>query len=394
MSGAMNSRERVLAALEHREPDRLPLGFFAVDHDTVSRVLGRETFLRAKAKSQLALWQGRRDEVAQSWREDAIEFYTKLDLIDIVPVHAMASSVLPPAGYEPLQPERVDDVTWRDRDGRIYRYSPRTEDITCIDDPVLREKTFTPGDFPVPGSIDPPHESCFEAVDAVISHFTGERFVLGPSGDEASMVLLGGSYERGLLEFALNPETVLAAHRRALAVGELEDEYYLRPGQDAVLWGMDFSCNTGPLISPADFERFCLPNIVRRTAGVHGRGFKVLKHACGNNAALLDFFVRAGYDCYQSLQESAGVDIGQLRARYGRGLALWGGVRVENMIGGAPQEVRKDVRRAFRIALETEGAGPGGFIIGTSHSVAVGTRYENFMALLDEFQLQNERYFG
>ena len=74
----MNSRERVLAALEHRPVDRLPLGFFAVDHDTVSRVLGRETFLRHKAKSQIALWEGRRAEVAQSWKEDTIEFYRRI----------------------------------------------------------------------------------------------------------------------------------------------------------------------------------------------------------------------------------------------------------------------------------------------------------------------------
>lgn len=394
MSGTMNSKQRVLAALEHREPDRLPLGFFAVDHDTVSKVLGRETFLRAKAASQIALWEGRRDEVAQSWREDAIEFYSKLDVIDIVPAHAMASSVLPPQGYEPLRPEKIDDVSWRDHKGRVYRYSSRTDDITCVDDPVLRQMTFTPDDFPIPEVVEPPDESCFEVVDAVIEYFSAERFVAGPSGDEASMVLLGGNYERGLLEFALNPDTVMAAHHSALATGLLEDDYYIRPGQDAVLWGTDFSCNTGPMISPADFERFCLPNIIERTAAVHGRGLKVLKHACGNNGLLLDFFVRAGYDCYQSLQESAGMDIQQLRCDVGGKLALWGGVRVENLIGGSVEEVRQDVRRAFRVALETPDAGPGGFIVGTSHSVAVGTQYDNFMAMLDEYQQQNEHYFG
>ncbi len=130
----MNSKERVIAALEHSPVDRLPLGFFAVDHDTVSKVLGRETYLRAKAKSQIALWEGLRDEVAQSWRQDAIEFYRKIDLIDIIPVHAMASSVLPPADYEPQKPEQIAEDTWSDSAGRIYRYSSQPEDITCIED--------------------------------------------------------------------------------------------------------------------------------------------------------------------------------------------------------------------------------------------------------------------
>ena len=182
----MNSRERVLAALEHRPVDRLPLGFFAVDHDTVSRVLGRETYLRHKAKSQIALWEGRRAEVAQSWREDTIEFYRRMDLLDIIPASAMASSVLPPENYQPERPEKIGEGTWRDRDGRIYRYSPITDDITCIADPVLEKHAFSPKEFPLPEKIEPPDESCFEVVDSVIEAFRMERFVLGPSGNEAA----------------------------------------------------------------------------------------------------------------------------------------------------------------------------------------------------------------
>lgn len=376
----MNSRERVLAALDHRPPDRLPIGFFAVDHDTVARVLGRETFLRNKAKSRLALWEGHRDEVAQSWREDAIEFYRKMDVLDIVPAGAMASSVLPPPDYEPPRPERLDENTWRERGGRVYRYSPVTDDFSCIEDPALEARVFTPEDFPPVESVAPPHPGCFEVVDALIAEFGGERFITGPSGDEAAMVLLGDSYERGLLEFALNPEAVRAAYARALTMGELEDEYFIRPGQDGVIWGTDFSCNSGPMISPADFREICLPNIRRRTASVHARGLKVIKHACGNNNLLMDMFLEAGYDCYQSIQASAGMDLAGLRRGLAGRLALWGGVELENLVGGTPDDVRRDVRRAFEAARM---AG-GGFILGTSHSVAVGTKYDNFMALLDE----------
>jgi uroporphyrinogen-III decarboxylase len=54
-------------------------------------------------------------------------------------------------------------------------------------------------------------------------------------------------------------------------------------------------------------------------------------------------------------------------------------VAVENLVGGTPADVRADVRRAMDCAK------PGGrFILGASHSVAVGTRYDNYMAMLDE----------
>ncbi|MCK7482702.1 MAG: Gfo/Idh/MocA family oxidoreductase [Candidatus Moduliflexus flocculans] len=57
---AMTSKERVAATLEGRLPDQVPYAEFAVDFDTVERLLGHETYLRAKAKSQIAFWEGRR----------------------------------------------------------------------------------------------------------------------------------------------------------------------------------------------------------------------------------------------------------------------------------------------------------------------------------------------
>ncbi len=90
-------------------------------------------------------------------------------------------------------------------------------------------------------------------------------------------------------------------------------------------------------------------------------------------------FVEIGYDCYQSIQPTADMDIAEVKKKYGRKIALWGGVPVEEMVGGTPEQVRRSVRRAMEVAKPG-----GGFILGTSHSVAVGSRYDNFMAMLDE----------
>ena len=74
----MTSKERVKAVLHGDIPDKVPWGEWAVDFDTVSKIIGHDTFYRAKAKSQMALWEGRRDEVAQSWKEDGINFFRKI----------------------------------------------------------------------------------------------------------------------------------------------------------------------------------------------------------------------------------------------------------------------------------------------------------------------------
>ena len=59
---------------------------------------------------------------------------------------------------------------------------------------------------------------------------------------------------------------------------------------------------------------------------------------------------------------------------------MWGGVRVEHLVEGSAEDIRKDVNRVME-----QVAPKGRFILGTSHSVAVGTNYDNFMTLLDQF---------
>ncbi len=68
-------------------------------------------------------------------------------------------------------------------------------------------------------------------------------------------------------------------------------------------------------------------------------------------------------------------------------MAFWGGVPVEDLIAGTPEDVRKAVRAAME-----RGAPGGGFILGPSHSVAKNTTYENFMAMLDEFVSLRDKF--
>jgi len=55
-------------------------------------------------------------------------------------------------------------------------------------------------------------------------------------------------------------------------------------------------------------------------------------------------------------------------------------VPVEHLVDGTPAQIRRDVRDAMA------GAKPGGgFVLGSTHSIAIGTKYDCFMAMLDEF---------
>ena len=178
----MTSKQRVLATMSGEIPDRVPIGEFAIDFDTVEKIIGHETYVRAKAKSQIAFWEGRHDEVVDSYLNDHIELFKKLDL-DIM-TFPMATWEIPAPSDEPA-PKKIDDTTWEDVHGRIFKYSDVTADITCIHDPVMAEKVFTIEEF----QKEPPDinldERSFKILDKVIKTFP-EKFICGPSGEKSA----------------------------------------------------------------------------------------------------------------------------------------------------------------------------------------------------------------
>ena len=225
-------------------------------------------------------------------------------------------------------------------------------------------------------------------VDAFIDEFGADRFLMGPAGNEIGVHIIGGSFDEGgggfewgLMQLIENPETVKAAIRYEIAKSNILDRIFIRPGQDGVAWGQDFASTQGPFVSPTMFREFALPAIKARVANIHNvHKIPVLKHACGNNTLLLDMFVEAGYDVYQSIQKSAGMDLGKVKADYGEHFACMGGIPVETLVSGTPDDVRNDVRYAMENFKEG-----GRWIFGSTHSIAVGTSYDNFMAMVDEF---------
>ena len=380
----MNSRERVTAAIARAPVDRVPLGFYAVDYDTVERVIGRPTFVRNKIEIQVALWEGRRAEVAESLKKDTVEFYRKIDCADILlPKEAQ---LLPPADYEPDAPKKIGEDLWEDRDGRVYQAARHANEIQCVQDSKKNGVNYSVADFQKPIEPRPPDPSIFEAIDYVIAELGEERYVAGPTGGVTAMTLLGGT-EDGLVMYALQPEAVAAANRRSVILQNAMDPFFIRPGVAGVLMEQDMAGTNGPLISPETFKLLCLPFLKERVEHVKESVRQVIFHNCGNNIPLMNMFIEAGIDCYQSLQTTAGMEIGKLKEMFSDRLSFWGGVPLETLIAGTAD----DVRRAVREAME-RGAPGGGFILGPSHSVAKNTKYDNFMAMLDEFVRLRDKY--
>lgn len=381
----MNSKERARAAIARESVDHVPLGFYAVDHDTVEAVIGRPTYVRNKINIQIALWEGRRDEVAESLKADTVDFYRAIDLCDIIlPKEAQ---LLPPRGYVPEDPpKRISDDEWQGSDGRVWKAVRHANEIACIHDPRPPKAEWTVSEFEGEVSAEPPDESVFEVFDHVWNEFRDERYICSPFGGMTAMTLLGGT-ENGLMMFALQPEVIHAANRQRVARQNLLDEFYVREGAPAVILEQDMGGTNGPLVSPGMFRELCFPYLKERITNLKKRVGQVIMHNCGRTFVLMEMFIEAGVDCYQSLQSTAGMEVGLLKERYGDRLSFWGGVGVEKLIGGEPEDVREDVRTAME-----RGAPGGGFILGPSHSIAKNTKYENFRAMLDEYDRLKDKF--
>ncbi|MBN1807797.1 MAG: hypothetical protein JW909_01930 [Planctomycetes bacterium] len=396
----MNSRERVKAALDHRQPDRVPFGEWGVDHDVVEAVLGRETFWRNRRKCTLATWAGERDEMVESWKRDLADLVKALDY-DLVPV-----MLVPGKDIQPAPIKQVDAETWESEDGHIYKYTHGNDAILCINhkatpavssvDEYLERLTAGAGDGFRCRSYDPgkgfelelEDPSVLELVEHVVKELGGERFVFYRGVSVFNIPHFGGGMEEFFLKIAMEPELVKECFEiyTDYETAVLQEIY--GTGVDAVMPGGDYSDSNGPMISPEAVRRIFLPGMKKLTQAIRSHGLRTMMHNCGNNIPLMDLMIEAGFEAWQSIQAVLpALDMGRLKRDYGNRIALWGGINIEHLHDASPETNRKDVL----YAIEQAGRG-GGFILGTSNSVSYGSRYDNYMAAVDAWREGRERW--
>lgn len=390
----MTSKERVLTALNHKEPDRVPVGEWGIDHDTVEKVIGHETYWRARAKETKALWAGKRDEVVESYKKDLVELIEKLEQ-DLVPVR-----LVPPEGLTPSKVKEIVKDTWKNEEGRVWKYSSGNDAILCtkpspvrsfkskeelgeyFESHLVEEFGFRIKSKSTNGyELELEDESQLEFARYIIDKLGKDRFIFfrGISEFEVLSTFIGGSVEDFFLFTILHPDLAREAFNLYTEVAIALAEIFIKEGVDAIMPGGDFSHSTGPMISPKSIREIFLPGMKKLSDFVHKRGARVMSHNCGNNWKIMDILIEAGYEAYQSIQsKTADMDLKRLKEEYGDKIALWGGINIENLVEGTLRENKEDVMYALKYA-----APGGGFILGSSNSVAYGSQYDNYMIALD-----------
>jgi hypothetical protein len=146
--------------------------------------------------------------------------------------------------------------------------------------------------------------------------------------------------------------------------------------------GTDFGMQTGPFIAPLTYRKLFKPFNAQINDWIHTHTtWKSFIHSCGSVWALLPDFVDAGFDILNPVQcSAANMDPRHLKATYGSRIIFWGGgVDTQRTLPfGTPEDVRKEVRERIR----TFGAG-GGYVFNTTHNVQARVPKENLLGLYE-----------
>jgi hypothetical protein len=142
--------------------------------------------------------------------------------------------------------------------------------------------------------------------------------------------------------------------------------------------GDDLGHKAGLLVSPDYLRRVWAPRIARTLEPLHRRGMPVTFHCDGNIQEAIPLILELGF-CSLNPIEPYGMDIRDIKRRFGKSLCLVGNVDVAGKLAfGSPEEVRAEVN-----AKLGELAPGGGYVCATSHSVIDGIPPENFRAMID-----------
>ncbi len=208
---------------------------------------------------------------------------------------------------------------------------------------------------------------------------SGGRYFLMMHGDATWSIPSGEQMVRFAYRLADEPEKVKDdADRMVDAALERGARFRKHGGLDGYALCADYCFNDGPFLSPNQFAEFITPYLKRLVRGYRELGFYVIKHTDGNIMPILDQLVECEPHALHSLDPQGGVDIAEVKRRYGRRLCLIGNVNCGALDTGTDEEVIESVRYALR-----HGMPGGGYIFSTSNCIYTGMRLARYELMLD-----------
>jgi len=361
----MSSRSRVLAALRHEEPDRIPIDYWA----------------NAEVTERLLRHYGARDKEAL------------LQTLGVDLRYVMGPS------FVGLQMKKHDDglvedhwgvlrkpmtVEGTDRTGRAWTWTYQHVHRSPLESATSVAEIEAYGNWPSAElwRYDTVKAECEAAAR------TGCAVVNGGDRLDRTAQLKPAMYLRGTEQFLSD---LVLEPAIAECILQHISHYYLTYNErvfqaaegtiDIFFLGDDMGTQTGLWVSPKMYRRYFKERFRKYIELAHRYGMKTMYHSCGNVTALIPDFIDCGLDVLQSLQPAA-MDLERLKREYGKDLAFQGGIDIQEVMPkGTPAQVREHVKE--RVKMLGEG---GGYIFGTAHNLLPDVPTENAVALFEAYK--------
>jgi uroporphyrinogen decarboxylase len=354
----MNPRERTLAAIHHRPPDRPPL----------------YVSLTPQIAGKLSELQGLPFEppidAMESSRISHMGLLTSMG-VDII---AIAPTSPPSAPSLTLPDGRV-----RNEWGMVFKdigvYSELDE--FPLSGALTREDVLA---YPFP---DPLAPGRFDTAAEMLKTY-GESH--GIIGDVETMFFEISWYLTGLEKFLID---LLTGAEYLPYLMDKVMHYIIEAGKELlamgidILWcGDDFGGQQGMLIDPDQWRRIIKPRIKYMFEAFRKvqPDIKIAWHSCGSILPIIPDFIELGLDILNPIQPlAAGMDPVFLKKNYGKDLVFFGGIDVQELLPhGTPEMIRDEVRRRMEILGKD-----GGYIVAPAHNIQPDTPVENVLAFFE-----------
>ena len=329
----MNSEDRVIKTLRREKVDRVPVFEWLISNNVIQALCPGKTW----------------DDLIYELDLDAI-------CVDL--------------NYENV---KLDAENFLDEWGMIKRYSAEEHSVP-ISGPIKCMKDldrYSPPDYN--------KDSRYKTLITSLERHKGKKAVILHLNDVFSIPSRLMTYEDFMVCISEEPELVEGLIDMSIEVNLQMAKEAVKHGVKIIYTGDDYAYNNGPMMSPNTFKNIFYPRLCKVMKGYKDLGLYVIKHTDGNIMPIIDMIIDSGIDCLDPIDPLAGMNLTQIKRKYGDRIAIKGNVDcAQTLTFGSVQDTIDETKKCLQAA-----ATGGGYILSSSNSIHSKVNPENFKAMVD-----------
>lgn len=366
----MNHRQRVLAALNHEEPDRVPIDLGGALSTSI----------------HIGAYERLRTLVGLDGPAKILSLRSMIADVDpeVLKHYDIDTLALPMLGNS-RPTERLPNGGYKDEWGVVREQAEAQGHYMDTLNPLSGACTLADIEqYAWPDPEDPGYTDGLAETARRLHEETDAALILTLPVGPLHLTQWMRGYENFMLDLAGDVELYQATMDRITDIWlRISTRMLDAAGEyaDVVFYGDDVAYQTGPMVRRETYEKLIKPYQERIFGLLRRYPCKILYHSCGSVVSLIDDFIELGVDALNPVQVSAkDMDPVRLKREFGDRIAFWGGIDTQSVLcRGTTSDVRREVQECIRAF-----APGGGYVLCAVHNIQREVPPENIDAMYDE----------